>query len=143
LVPAFDIQVVAPEGANYPAPLPYEIVNAQSDSEMARFYAQADIFVSTSYFEAFSMPPLEAMACGTAVVTTDNGGNRDYTKNGENCLLVPPSDTQQLTLILAHLLTQETIRNQLAHTGLHYVQSWTWRRAADKLEALLFQLARV
>ncbi len=47
------------------------------------------------------------MACGTAVVTTDNGGNRDYTKNRENCLLVPPSDIKQLTLALSQLLTQE------------------------------------
>jgi len=141
LVPAFDIQVVAPEGANYPAPLPYEIVKANTDSEMARFYAQADVFVSTSYFEAFSMPPLEAMACGTAVVTTDNGGNRDYTKNGENCLLVPPSDIKQLTLVLAHLLTQESVRNQLAQVGCHFAQAWTWRHSADKLETYLLQLA--
>ncbi|EHQ87563.1 glycosyltransferase family 4 protein [Desulfosporosinus youngiae] len=142
LVPDFDIQVVAPEGANYQAPLPYEIVKAQADIDMARFYAQADIFVSTSYFEAFSMPPLEAMACGTAVVTTDNGGNRDYTKNGGNCFLVPPSDIHQLTLILAHLLTQETVRNRVALAGLQFAQSWTWRNAANKLEALLYQLAQ-
>ncbi|KJR45341.1 Glycosyltransferase [Desulfosporosinus sp. I2] len=142
LIPAFDVQVVAPEGANYQAPLPYEIVKAHSDSEMAHFYAQADIFVSTSYFEAFSMPPLEAMACGTAVVTTDNGGNRDYAKNGENCLLVPPSDIQQLTLVLAHLLTQQNDRNQLAQVGRHFSHSWTWRQSADKFEALLLQLAR-
>lgn len=142
LVPPFDIQVVAPEGANYQAPLPYEIMQARTDSEMARFYAQADIFVSTSYFEAFSMPPLEAMACGTAVVTTDNGGNRDYTRNGENCLLVPPSDIQQLTLILAHLLTQQHARNQLAQASQHFAQSWTWRHSADQFEAYLLQLAR-
>lgn len=141
-VPAFDIQVVAPEGANYPAPLPYEIIKADSDHEMARFYAQADIFVSTSYFESFSMPPLEAMACGTAVVTTDNGGNRDYTKNGENCLLVPPSDIQQLTLTLAHLLTRQNVRHQLAQAGGQFAQSWTWRHSADQLEAFLSQLAR-
>lgn len=142
LVPPFDVQVVAPEGANYQAPIPYEIVKAQSDSEMACFYAQADVFVSTSYFEAFSMPPLEAMACGTAVVTTDNGGNRDYTKNGENCLLVPPSDIQLLTLALAQLLTQQNARNQLAQVSLQFAQSWTWRQSANKLEALLFRLAR-
>ena len=117
LVPNFDIRVVAPEGANYQAPLPYEIVKAYSDTEMALFYAQADIFVSTSYYESFSMPALEAMACGTAVVTTDNGGNRDYTKNGQNCLLVPPSDIKQLSLALAQLLTQEKERNQLALNG--------------------------
>lgn len=141
LVPAFDIQVVATEGANYLGPLPYEIVKAPSDLEMARFYAQADIFVSTSYFESFSMPSLEAMACGTAVVSTDNGGNRDYAKNGENCLLVPPSDIQQLTHALAHLLTQATARNQLALAGRRFAQSWTWRHSADKLEALLLKLA--
>ena len=142
LVPNFNIQVVAPEVASYQAPLPYEIVKATSDSEMARFYAQADIFVSTSYFESFSMPLLEAMACGTAVVTTDNGGNRDYAKDGENCLLVPPSDIKLLTLALARLLTQEQERCKLAQTGLHFAQSWTWRHSADKLEALLYQLAR-
>ncbi len=142
LVPDFDVQVVAPEGANYPAPLPYEIVKADSDTEMAQFYAQADIFVSTSYFESFSMPPLEAMACGTAVVTTDNGGNRDFTKNGENCLLVPPSDIQLLTLALARLLTQDKERNQLALAGLQFAQPWTWRQTADKVETLLLKLAR-
>lgn len=142
LIPAFDVQIVAPEGADYQAPLSYEIVKAETDAEMSQFYAQADIFVSTSYFESFSMPLLEAMACGTAVVTTDNGGNRDYTKNGENCLLVPPSDTRQLTLKLAQLLTQEHLRNQLALNGLQFAQSWTWRHSADKLEALLFKLAR-
>jgi glycosyltransferase involved in cell wall biosynthesis len=141
LVPGFDIQVVAPEGAQYQSPLPYKIVKANSDAEMARFYAQADIFVSTSYFESFSMPPLEAMACGTAVVTTDCGGNREYTKNGENCLIVPPSDSKKLTMVLHQLLTQETKRNQLAQAGLQFAQSWTWRRTADQVEALLLQLS--
>lgn len=140
-IPYFDVQVVAPEGANYQAPLPYKIVKAGTDAEMAQFYAQADIFVSTSYFESFSLPPLEAMACGTAVVTTDNGGNRDYTKNEENCLLVPPSDVRQLTLRLTQLLTQESQRNQLALTGLQSAQSWTWQHSAAKLETLLFELA--
>lgn len=141
LVSSFDLLVVAPEGANYPAPLPYTIVQARTDAEMAQFYAQADIFVSTSYYESFSMPLLEAMACGTAVITTDNGGNRDYTKNEENCLLVPPSDTKQLTLKLAQLLTQESQRNQLALNGFQFAQSWTWRNSANKLEAYLFELA--
>jgi glycosyltransferase involved in cell wall biosynthesis len=142
IVPEFEVRVVAPEGANYPAPIPYEIVNAKTDLEMALFYAQADIFVSTSYFESFSMPLLEAMACRTAVITTDNGGNRDYTKNGENCLIVPPSDVDHLTKTLAQLLTQKKQRDQLALTGLQFAQPWTWRRSADQLEAFLLELAR-
>ncbi|MGC7872886.1 glycosyltransferase family 4 protein [Desulfosporosinus sp. SYSU MS00001] len=140
-IPDFDIQVVTPEGASYWAPVPYTIVKAQTDQEMALFYGQADIFVSTSYFESFSMPLLEAMACRTAVVTTDNGGNRDYAKNGENCLIVPPSDINELTLALLQLLRQKNVRDRLALTGLQFVQPWIWRRSADKLEALLFELS--
>lgn len=142
LIPNVDIQVVTPEGARYQAPLPYQIISAHSDTEMALFYAQSDIFVSTSYFEAFSMPALEAMACGTAVITTDNGGNRDYTRNGENCLVVPPSDIQKLTQSLIDLLTHQQKLNQLSRAGLDYSQSWTWRRSADQLETLLFHLSR-
>jgi glycosyltransferase involved in cell wall biosynthesis len=140
LVPGFDIQVVTPEGANYPAPVPYQIAAAHTDQEMALFYAQSDLFVSTSYFEAFAMPALEAMACGTAVVTTDNGGNRDYTKHGENCLVVPPSDIQQLTEAMARLLTQVHERQRIAQAGVQYAQTWSWRNSADRLEAFLLQL---
>ncbi|GBF34308.1 glycosyltransferase [Desulfocucumis palustris] len=143
IIPCFDVRIAAPEGANYPAPFPYEIVKASSDREMSLFYARADIFVSTSHFESFSMPPLEAMACGTAVITTDNGGNRDYAKSGENCLLVPPGDIQQLTGALAQLLTREAERKRIALAGLQFVRPWTWRQSADKLEALLLRLAHV
>lgn len=136
----FDIYVVTPEGSPHEAPIPFTVVKAPTDAEMAAFYAESDIFVSTSYFEAFSMPPLEAMACGTAVVTTDCGGNREYTRNRENCLLVPPSDVGQLTKALYLLLTQEKERERLALAGFQFAQPWTWQQTADKVEALLLTL---
>ncbi|MHB1651441.1 MAG: glycosyltransferase family 4 protein [Desulfitobacteriaceae bacterium] len=141
-IPNLDVYVVTPEGTPYQAPISFTVVKADSDPAMASFYAQADIFVSTSYFESFAMPPLEAMACGTAVVATDSGGNREYTKNGGNCLLVPPSDITQITTAIYQLLTQEKERDRLARAGFQFAQPWTWRRTADKVEALLLQLSR-
>ena len=85
-------------------------------------------------------PPLEAMACGTAVVSTDCGGNRDYVRNGENCLLVPPSDIEQLSAAIYHLLTQDTERQRLASSGHLFAQTWTWQRTADQVEAFLMSL---
>lgn len=142
LVPDFDVHIVTPERALPQAPFPYTLVQAGSDLAMANFYAQADIFVSTSYLEAFSLPPLEAMACGTAVVTYDSGGNREYTKNGENCLVVPPSDITQLTTAIYQLLTQDNERERIAYLGYQFAQPWTWQRTADQVEALLWQLFR-
>jgi len=100
-------------------------------------YAQADLYVYTSYFEAFGLPPLEAMACQTAVVTTDCGGNRDYAKHNENCLVVPPSDVTQLTECIKQLLLNDDKRQVLATNGLNFAQPWTWQRTAEQVEAFL------
>ncbi len=136
----FDLTVTLPEGTLFTSPVPCQVRTSTTDQELAQLYAEADLFVYTSYFEAFGLPPLEAMACGTAVVTTDCGGNRDYVKNGENCLLVPPSDLDQLSSAIYNLLTQDAERQRLATSGHHFAQAWSWRRTADQVEAFLLSL---
>ena len=140
LIPDFDIFIVVPEGEPFESPVPYLIKPAATDSEMARLYAQSDLFVYTSYFEAFGLPPLEAMACGTALVTTDCGGNRDYARHEENCLIVPPSDINGLTSAMYDLLSNDQKRHLLTSTGLRSVQTWTWQRTAAQVEAFLNSL---
>ncbi|MCB8818118.1 glycosyltransferase family 4 protein [Desulfosporosinus shakirovi] len=136
----FDLTVSIPESALFSSPVPCRVKTSTTDQELAQLYGEADLFVYTSYFEAFGLPPLEAMACGTAVVTTDCGGNRDYVNNGENCLLVPPSDIVQLTTAIYHLLTQDTERQRLATSGHLFAQAWSWQRTADQVEAFLLSL---
>jgi glycosyltransferase involved in cell wall biosynthesis len=136
----FDLTVSIPENAFFTSSVPYQTKTTTSDQEMAQLYAQADLFVYTSYFEAFGLPPLEAMACGTAVVTTDCGGNRDYAQNGSNCLLVPPSDLEQLSLAIYRLLSNDAERQRIASSGYAFAQSWTWQRTADQVEAFLKSL---
>ncbi|HEY8911415.1 MAG TPA: glycosyltransferase family 4 protein [Desulfosporosinus sp.] len=136
----FEITVAIPEQGTFTSPVPCRITTATTDQEMAQLYAQADLFVYTSYFEAFGLPPLEAMACGTAVVTTDCGGIRDYVKSGENCLLTPPSDVEQLSSAIYRLLTTDSERQRLAASGPHLAEAWSWQRTADQVEALLLGL---
>jgi glycosyltransferase involved in cell wall biosynthesis len=136
----FELTVSIPESALFTSPVPCRIKTSTTDPELAQLYAEADLFVYTSYFEAFGLPPLEAMACGTAVVTTDCGGNRDYVRNGENCLLVPPSDIEQLSSAIYHLLTNDTERQRLAATGPLFTKVWSWQRTADQVEAFLMSL---
>lgn len=136
----FELTISVPEGAQFSSQIPYRVKTSTTDQELARLYAEADLFVYTSYFEAFGLPPLEAMACGTAVVTTDCGGNRDYVNNGENCLLVPPSDIDQLSSAIYHLLTNPTERHRLSASGHLLAQAWTWQRTADQVEAFLMSL---
>lgn len=139
-IPDFDIFIIVPEREAFESPVPYIIKTAYTDLEMARLYAQADLYVYSSYFEAFGLPPLEAMACGTAVITTDCGGIRDYAKHEQNCLIIPPSDIDQLTSFMYRLLSNDHERERLAVTGHHLAQPWTWQRTADQVETFLRSL---
>ena len=55
-------------------------------------YNQSRVFVQPSFHEGFGYTAVEAMACGCALVTTDNGGSRDYAVADETALVVPPGD---------------------------------------------------
>ena len=59
---------------------------------LGREYDAARVFAVGSWFEGFCQPGLEALACGTPLVTTDNGGCREYAIDGETALVVPPRD---------------------------------------------------
>ncbi|HBV85231.1 MAG TPA: glycosyltransferase [Desulfosporosinus sp.] len=136
----FELTVSIPENAQFASAVPCRVKTSTTDQELAQLYAEADLFVYTSYFEAFGLPPLEAMASGTAVISTDCGGNRDYVRSGENCLLVPPSDIDQLSSAIRYLLTDEMERQRLANAGHLFAQTWTWQRTADQVEAFLLSL---
>ena len=55
--------------------------------KVPEIYAQSDILIKTSLLESFSYPPLEMMATGGYVLAVPNGGNIEYLKDNENCLL--------------------------------------------------------
>ncbi|MEL1135719.1 glycosyltransferase family 4 protein [Desulfitobacterium sp. THU1] len=136
----FELTVTLPESTQLTSSIPCRIFRSVSDQEMATLYGEADLFIYNSYFEALGLPPLEAMSCGTAVITTDCGGSRDYANNGENCRVVPPSDIGQLKEAIYRLLTQDNERQRLATVGYAFAQSWTWQRTADQVETFLLSL---
>jgi len=138
----FDVFVVNPEVQPFNASFPVTTMTATSDHEMALLYARADVFVYASYYESFGLPPLEAMACGTAVITTDCGGNRDYTRNNENCIVTQPSDVNALSDNMFHLLTNDNERQRLANAGHVFAKDWTWQRTADQLIAALMKISK-
>ncbi|WP_342632961.1 glycosyltransferase [Metallosphaera yellowstonensis] len=83
------------------------------DEKLSRLYSSADAFIFTSYAESFGLPPLEAMACGTPVVMSDNKGSRDYAVNGYNALVSQPGDVKSLSDNLIKVLQDDKLRQQL------------------------------
>jgi glycosyltransferase involved in cell wall biosynthesis len=103
-----------------------EYVVRPDDDGVRRLYNRATCFVQTSYHEGFSLPILEAMACGCPVITTDSHGNRDFCVDGENCLMVPQDDDAALAEAMRRLVADEELQDRLRAAGLRTAERYRW-----------------
>lgn len=99
---------------------------------------QTKVFLVPSHFEGWGLPGAEAMACGAALVSTDNGGVHAYAANEETALLCPPRDPSSLAASICRLLRNDDERCRLALNGQRYIQQFTWDRATNVLEEAFF-----
>jgi glycosyltransferase involved in cell wall biosynthesis len=115
-------------------------VTAPSDEEVNRLFNEATVFIQTSTHEGFCLPPLESMATGGAVVCTDAHGNRDFCRDGENCLM-PEPEREAVTAALRRLLEDPALRERLGQEGMETATEYAWQRRIDALERFLIDVA--
>jgi glycosyltransferase involved in cell wall biosynthesis/GT2 family glycosyltransferase len=105
---------------------------------MANEYSAAEVFAVGSWYEGFGQPGLEALACGTALVTTDNGGSREYAIDGETALVVQPGDAHGMAAAIARLRADSDLRARLRVNGHQLVrEKFNWEKNTAHLELLL------
>jgi len=107
-------------------------VTGISDDELARNYGLAQVAVVPSLYEGFSLPAIEAMACGVALVATTGGALPEVVGvDGVTGLLVPPDDPGALALAIASLLDDDALRARLGAAGRERVLGrFTWQVTA-------------
>jgi glycosyltransferase involved in cell wall biosynthesis len=105
---------------------------------LADLYSGCEIYLCPSWDEGLGMPPMEAMACGAALVTYDNGGCRDYARDGETALVARRRDVADLAAKLERVASDPALRARLAAAGSEFVRSaFEWGRAVTRLEEIL------
>ena len=119
--------------------LPYDEFHANPpQAALAALYSGCDIYLCPSWDEGLGMPPMEAMACGAALVTYDNGGCRDYAVDGETALVAPRREVAALAAALTRMATDGALRAGLAAAGcVRVTTAFDWDRAVGRLEARL------
>lgn len=103
--------------------------------ELRDLYARAACLVLPSLGEGFGLPVLEAMACGTPVVTANTSSLPEVA--GEAALLVDPHDAVALADAVHRVLTDRGLREDLRRRGFERAAGFNWRRTAEQVSRLL------
>ncbi len=107
--------------------------------DLAPIYAGAEIFCFPSLFEGFGLPVLEAMAQGTAVVTSRGTSTEELA--GDAAVVVDPTDAAAITRALSELLEDAERRKQLAEAGRARARAYSWDRTAELVASCYREVA--
>ncbi|HGE71716.1 TPA: glycosyltransferase family 1 protein [Candidatus Poribacteria bacterium] len=103
----------------------FNFLGWKSQEELITIYAQSDVFVMPSIFEAFGLVFLEAMASGLPVIGTRVGGIPEIIENNKNGLLLPPEDTFSLAEAIVKLIVDKKYWRQLSMNALESVRQYS------------------
>ncbi|MGH9094921.1 MAG: glycosyltransferase family 4 protein, partial [Acidimicrobiales bacterium] len=103
-----------------------------SDARLVELYAEAAVAVVPSLYEGFSLPAVEAMACGVPLVTTTGGALPEVVgRDGETGLLTPPGDPGALAAAISRVLVDRDLAERLSDAGRRRVlERFTWQACA-------------
>jgi glycosyltransferase involved in cell wall biosynthesis len=109
-----------------------------SDADLPVIYNLAELFVFPSLYEGFGLPVLEAMACGTPVVTSNSSSLPEVV--GEAGLMVDPMDVEGLAEAMWRALSDHPLRERMIRSGMRRARGFTWEKSAEELLSLYKEL---
>ena len=107
--------------------MPGYIVN----SDLPYIYNNAFAFLYTSLRESFGIPLLEAMACGTPVITSNTSSMPEI--GGKDAILVNPESSDEITAMMLRLETDQNFYNEQKQIGLERAKLFSWKKTAENL----------
>ncbi|MFA4907111.1 MAG: glycosyltransferase family 4 protein [archaeon] len=133
--------IVAPRKPVHRIPSWVKVFIRPSVSELRYLYNTSKVFLHTSRWEGWGLPPMEAMACGCAIVATTNQGVQEYLIDKQNAMLCKIDDVDGLTQQVITLLESDQVRAELTINGLETVQKYSWTECTNLLEKYLREFA--
>jgi glycosyltransferase involved in cell wall biosynthesis len=106
---------------------------------LSAFYRLARAFVFPSLYEGFGLPPLEAMACGAPVVTSNLSSLPEVA--GGAALLIDPYDPDSIANGITQAVTDEALRTDLINRGEERARSFSWAQSVRKIHQIYMEVA--
>lgn len=119
-----------------------EYVTKPSDEGVNVLFNRATVFAQTSYHEGFCIPIIEAMAAGCPVICTDSHGNRGFSHNGKNCIMVEADDVVGLAAAIKRVTGDPKLQEKLRAAGLKTAKEYTWDSVIGQLDTFYKDLVK-
>ena len=100
------------------------------EEELIKLYNGAEILVFPSLYEGFGLPPLEAMACGVPVITSNAASLPEIV--GDAGIQVDPRSPEELCQTIIEVLTNHELREDMQRKGIERASSFSWEETARK-----------
>lgn len=110
------------------------------DDDLAAIYSDATAFVFPSLYEGFGLPILEAMQCGTPVISSNTTSLPEVA--GDAAILINPQEQDELCQAMLNLLSDETLRDNLTQKGIERAKQFSWAKCAAETVEIYKKIAR-
>ncbi len=117
-----------------------EFIYGINSDRMLLFYRSIDILIFPSFEDASPNPPMEAMACGCCVVTTDVGGIKDFSRQNESAIICRPGDIDGLTEAVLYLIEHPDKWKDIAISGNREIKSFDYSNQTKILENVFYEI---
>ena len=101
-----------------------------SENDLVAIYHLADLLLYPSLYEGFGLPVLEAMTCGTPVITSHSGSIPEIA--GDAAVMVNPRDVDEIVAAMMRVTTDSVLRENLVAKGKMRAEAFSWQRTAEK-----------
>lgn len=118
---------------------PYKFLGWISQKQLAEYYAKSHLLLSFSWYESFPLPPIEAMACGCAVVA-GKYGTEDYLIDNETGIVINPFKIEESVDKIKKLISQPEQMLDLAIAGRKISEKFRWEMEVEKLNNFLINM---
>lgn len=116
-----------------------QFVGMVPDTQLPSLYRSAEALVFPSLYEGFGLPVLEAMACGTPVVTATSSALPEVA--GDAALLVEPTSVEQITEAIQRIVSDRSLREELHRKGLAQAAKYSWVSTIARVHGIISGIA--
>jgi glycosyltransferase involved in cell wall biosynthesis len=108
------------------------------DEDLSAIYSGASVFVYPSLYEGFGLPPLEAMQCGTPVITSNTSSLPEVMGNAG--IMIDPHQEDELCQALSKVINSTELRSEMSQKSLQRASQFSWKKCAEQT-AEVYQMA--